>query len=253
MRYFIYVDNRQQGPFSVDELVGRGLSSETLVWAEGMEQWTPAWQVKELKDVIEGKVKPGAVPPPLPHEQAAKAEKSAPKADSSQNNGTDESRGAAYSAAGDVGGGRRKVADDVEEIIYEPRRRHIGGRVVSIVIAIIIAFALTVTCPTREQHCEAVAGEISQAISQSAGSSGIFGMFSNVFASGVVNMAVNQFLDVDNYFLFPSEQSTSTASREPCHSASLTTFSPSMTTISVRQSIRSAWPSKSYAHPFRVC
>lgn len=202
MRYFIYVDNRQQGPFSVDELVGRGLSSETLVWAEGMEQWTPAWQVKELKDVIEGKVKPGAVPPPLPHEQAAKAEESAPKADSSQNNGTDESRGAAYSAAGDVGGGRRKVADDVEEIIYEPRRRHIGGRVVSIVIAVIIAFALTVTCPTREQHCEAVAGEISQAISQSAGSSGIFGMFTNVFASGVVNMAVNQFLDVDNYFLF---------------------------------------------------
>ena len=36
MRYFIYADNRQQGPFSVSELMERGLSSETLVWAEGM-------------------------------------------------------------------------------------------------------------------------------------------------------------------------------------------------------------------------
>lgn len=27
-------------------------------------------------------------------------------------------------------------------------------------------------------------------------------MFSNIFASGVVNMAVSQFLDVDNYYLF---------------------------------------------------
>lgn len=68
MRYFIYADNRQQGPFSVSELMERGLSSETLVWAEGMEQWTPAWQVRELKDAMEGKAQPGPVPPPLPFE-----------------------------------------------------------------------------------------------------------------------------------------------------------------------------------------
>lgn len=146
MRYFIYADNRQQGPFSVSELMERGLSSETLVWAEGMEQWTPAWQ--------------------------------------------------------GGGSGTSGRADAAEEIIYEPRRRHIGGRVAGIVVAVVIAFALTVTCPTREQHCEAVAGEISAAISQSNGASGFWGMFSNIFASGVVNMAVNQFLDVDNYYLF---------------------------------------------------
>ena len=72
MRYFIYADNRQQGPFSVSELMERGLSSETLVWAEGMEQWTPAWQVRELKDAMEGKAQPGPVPPPLPSEPSAR-------------------------------------------------------------------------------------------------------------------------------------------------------------------------------------
>lgn len=181
MRYFIYADNRQQGPFSVSELMERGLSSETLVWAEGMEQWTPAWQVRELKDAMEGKAQPGPVPPPLPFEPSARAESASGQAD---------------------GSGTSGKADAAEEIIYEPSRRHIGGRVAGIVVAVVIAFALTVTCPTREQHCEAVAGEISAAISQSNGASGFWGMFSNIFASGVVNMAVSQFLDVDNYYLF---------------------------------------------------
>ena len=52
MEYFIYKDNKQQGPFTVEQLAGMGLRSETLVWREGMEQWTPAWQVEELKDVL---------------------------------------------------------------------------------------------------------------------------------------------------------------------------------------------------------
>lgn len=81
MRYFIYADNRQQGPFSVSELMERGLSSETLVWAEGMEQWTPAWQVRELKDAMEGKAQPGPVPPPLPSEPSARAESASGQAD----------------------------------------------------------------------------------------------------------------------------------------------------------------------------
>lgn len=202
MRYFIYADNRQQGPFSVSELMERGLSSETLVWAEGMEQWTPAWQVRELKDAMEGKAQPGPVPPPLPFEPSARAESASGQADGGRDDRTGASGSAAYSAWQGGGSGTSGRADAAEEIIYEPRRRHIGGRVAGIVVAVVIAFALTVTCPTREQHCEAVAGEISAAISQSSGASGFWGMFSNIFASGVVNMAVSQFLDVDNYYLF---------------------------------------------------
>lgn len=88
MRYFIYADNRQQGPFSVSELMERGLSSETLVWAEGMEQWTPAWQVRELKDAMEGKAQPGTVPPPLPSEPSARAESASGQADGGRDDRT---------------------------------------------------------------------------------------------------------------------------------------------------------------------
>ncbi len=52
MKYFIIVNDAQQGPYTVDELRQRNISSETLVWAEGMQQWTPAWQVEELKPLF---------------------------------------------------------------------------------------------------------------------------------------------------------------------------------------------------------
>lgn len=117
MRYFIYADNRQQGPFSVSELMERGLSSETLVWAEGMEQWTPAWQVRELKDAMEGKAQPGPVPPPLPSEPSARAESASGQADGGRDDRTDASGSAAYSAGQGGGCGTSGMADAAEEII----------------------------------------------------------------------------------------------------------------------------------------
>lgn len=52
MKYFIIVNDAQQGPYTVEELRQRNIASETLVWAEGMQQWTPAWQVEELKPLF---------------------------------------------------------------------------------------------------------------------------------------------------------------------------------------------------------
>ena len=54
MEFFIIDRNGQQaGPFSLDQLVQKGISPETLVWKQGMADWTPAWKVEELKAVLE--------------------------------------------------------------------------------------------------------------------------------------------------------------------------------------------------------
>lgn len=54
MEFFIIDRNGQQaGPFSFDQLVQKGISPETLVWKQGMADWTPAWKVEELKAVLE--------------------------------------------------------------------------------------------------------------------------------------------------------------------------------------------------------
>lgn len=52
MQYFIVINDVQQGPFSIDELRQRNITSDTLVWAEGMPQWVPAWQVEELRPLF---------------------------------------------------------------------------------------------------------------------------------------------------------------------------------------------------------
>ena len=54
MEYFIIDNNGQQaGPFSQDQLVQKAINPETLVWKQGMADWTPAWKVEELKTVLE--------------------------------------------------------------------------------------------------------------------------------------------------------------------------------------------------------
>ncbi len=61
--YFAAIDNQQAGPFDVNALrqqVGAGaVTRETLVWNQGMANWTAAGEVSELASLF-------AAPPPLP-------------------------------------------------------------------------------------------------------------------------------------------------------------------------------------------
>ena len=65
MKYFIVENNKQAGPFSIYELKDKGIGSETLVWAEGMTDWMPAWKVEELRNFLFN-TKDTSTPPPLP-------------------------------------------------------------------------------------------------------------------------------------------------------------------------------------------
>ena len=54
MEYFIIDNNgKQAGPFSLDQLAQQAITPETLVWKQGMQDWTPAWKVDELKTTLE--------------------------------------------------------------------------------------------------------------------------------------------------------------------------------------------------------
>ncbi|MCP4707301.1 MAG: SPFH domain-containing protein [Planctomycetes bacterium] len=63
-QFFVALNNQQAGPFDMATLgqyVQSGqLTRETLVWKQGMGQWTAAGQVVELVNLF------GAAPPPLP-------------------------------------------------------------------------------------------------------------------------------------------------------------------------------------------
>ena len=48
MKYFIVENGQQAGPFEPDELLLHGLTPSSLVWCQGMADWTLASQVPEL-------------------------------------------------------------------------------------------------------------------------------------------------------------------------------------------------------------
>lgn len=61
--WFAAIDGEPRGPFTEETLRERGLSADTLVWRDGMPDWTPIAQVPELNRP-RGTV--GVRPPPLP-------------------------------------------------------------------------------------------------------------------------------------------------------------------------------------------
>lgn len=65
MNYFI-INNKgqQEGPYTLQQLATLPITAETLVWTKSMKDWTPAWQVDELKCLLSG-----SVPPPPPPTQ----------------------------------------------------------------------------------------------------------------------------------------------------------------------------------------
>jgi len=62
--WYVALEGRQVGPLSLNDLTARirdgKVTKETLVWKEGMADWTPAGDVGEIGKIF------GAGPPPLP-------------------------------------------------------------------------------------------------------------------------------------------------------------------------------------------
>lgn len=54
MNFWIYRDNRQQGPFGYEELEHMGLTPQTPVWYEGLAKWLPAGEAPLTRPLFAG-------------------------------------------------------------------------------------------------------------------------------------------------------------------------------------------------------
>lgn len=54
MKYYIAENGQPAGPFEPNELMMHGLTVNSLVWCEGMPNWTSASQVPELMAILSG-------------------------------------------------------------------------------------------------------------------------------------------------------------------------------------------------------
>ena len=54
-KYYTHNSKEQSGPFTLEELAKENITTKTMIWYQGLADWTSAAQLEELKDVIQKK------------------------------------------------------------------------------------------------------------------------------------------------------------------------------------------------------
>lgn len=181
MEYFIIDNNGQQaGPFSTSQLIEKRISAETLVWAQGLADWTPAWKIEELRSVLDEIQKLPPVPPTTPpqqetpHVETSNAENFIP-----------------------------------QQPAKEPKKKSnktLWKILAGLVVFIILIFAFT--NPSKDAHHKAVETEVNEVVEKATATSD-----NNFFSQGIrsiakmmagsfMDAAFDQFFEYHNYFVF---------------------------------------------------
>lgn len=184
MEFFIIDHNGQQaGPFSFDQLVQKGISPETLVWKQGMADWTPAWKVEELKAVLE----------------AIRANQQ-----QAQQQDYQKAQQEAYQQ------GFQQGAAMNSNFQQQPKKNkktsHFAMKIViGLIIFILAIFAIT--NPSADAHKEKVRTEASKAVEKAVGStdnnffSQALRSVAKMMAGSMMDEAMNQLFEYHNYIV----------------------------------------------------
>ena len=174
MKYFIVENNKQSGPFSIYELKDKGITSETLVWAEGMTDWTPAWKVDELRAFLFN-TKDASTPPPLPEdmEQPAAAPAEPPAT-------VEKKKGSSCL-----------------------KRMFVGF----LFLLAVLLVAMAVSCPSEQAHKNKIKEKITLALEQSAQrNNNLFGvgigLVRHLLTDEILDRVLDEMVDYHNYYVF---------------------------------------------------
>lgn len=199
MEYFIIDNNGQQaGPFSQDQLVQKAISPETLVWKQGMADWTPAWKVEELKTILEAVEanKTNAT------NQQENQEPQQQTSEQAQQQAYQQAQQQAYQQ-----GFQQGAAMNVN-FQQQPKQRksHMAMKlIIGLIVFIIAVFA--VSNPGADAHKEKVRTEVGKAIEKATSTSdnNFFSQalrsVAKMMAGSVMDEAMNQLFEYHNYIV----------------------------------------------------
>ena len=203
MEFFIIDCNGQQaGPFSFDQLVQKGISPETLVWKQGMADWTPAWKVEELRAVLE------AIEANQSNQNAQKQEgvqqgfQQGANQQQAHQQDYQKVQQEAYQQ------GFQQGAAMHSNFQQQPKKKtsHFAIKmVIGLIIFILAIFA--VTNPSADAHKEKVRTEASKAVEKAVGStdnnffSQALHSVAKMMAGSVMDEAMNQLFEYHNYIV----------------------------------------------------
>lgn len=203
MEFFIIDRNGQQaGPFSFDQLVQKGISPETLVWKQGMADWTPAWKVEDLRAVLE------AIEANQSNQNAQKQEgvqqgfQQGANQQQAHQQDYQKAQQEAYQQ------GFQQGAAMHSNFQQQPKKKtsHFAMKmVIGLIIFILAIFA--VTNPSADAHKEKVRTEASKAVEKAVGStdnnffSQALRSVAKMMAGSMMDEAMNQLFEYHNYIV----------------------------------------------------
>lgn len=202
MEFFIIDRNGQQaGPFSFDQLVQKGISPETLVWKQGMADWTPAWKVEELKAVLE------AIEANQSNQNAQKQEgvQQGFQQGANQQQAQQDYQKVQQEAYQQ---GFQQGAAMHSNFQQQPKKKtsHFAIKmVIGLIIFILAIFAIT--NPSADAHKEKVRTEASKAVEKAVGStdnnffSQALRSVAKMMAGSMMDEAMNQLFEYHNYIV----------------------------------------------------
>ena len=199
MEYFIIDNNGQQaGPFSQDQLVQKAITPETLVWKQGMADWTPAWKVEELKTVLEA-VEANKTNSTNQQENQEPQQQTSEQA---QQQAYQQAQQQAYQQ------GFQQGAAMNANFQQQPKKRksHMAMKlIIGLIVFIIAVFA--VSNPGADAHKEKVRTEVGKAIEKATSTSdnNFFSQalrsVAKMMAGSVMDEAMNQLFEYHNYIV----------------------------------------------------
>lgn len=190
MEYFIIDENNKQaGPFSPEQLAEKAITPETLVWRQGMADWTPAWKVEELKNALEA------------------AEAIRANAANAANAATGQGYQQGYQQGFEQGASMNQGNNYQPE---EPRKKKKSNKslwkiILGLIVIIFLIFA--VTNPSAEAHKEKVSTEVSKLVDKATTTTD-----NNFFTQGIrsiakmmadnfMSQAMDQLFEYHNYIV----------------------------------------------------
>ena len=181
--FYLFIDNEQRGPYSLEQLAEMGITPETEVWTEGMADWKQAGDVPQLTALLQRleyeratQRLPVAPPhhaqmPPVPPTWDTPASAEQPQPEPS------------------------------------PRRKGSSGTkwLVALLILLVILGVLVVTVPDREAHRQAIIGSTREWVNEKVEQRDMGDIMGEVikWVSGKgADLAIDQVLQVDNHFVY---------------------------------------------------
>lgn len=204
MEFFIIDRNGQQaGPFSFDQLVQKGISPETLVWKQGMADWTPAWKVEELRAVLE------AIEANQSNQNAQKQEgvqQGFQQQEANQQQAHQQDYQKVQQEAYQQGFQQGAAMNSNFQQQPKKKTSHFAMKmVIGLIIFILAIFAIT--NPSADAHKEKVRTEASKAVEKAVGStdnnffSQALRSVAKMMAGSMMDEAMNQLFEYHNYIV----------------------------------------------------